>query len=94
MPKRSFKKQWLLDNVLDDEGEGVENLEEIVGPKHRWYEEMTTIFSFEGKFYAVKWNRGLTEEQENEYLEHEPEDVELPEMAQVEVTVLKWKPVP
>ena len=35
----------------------------------RWTEDMTTIFKVLGRFFAIDWQRGLTEFQENFYNE-------------------------
>lgn len=44
-------------------------VEEIEGDDHRWQKEMQTIIDVDGQLYAIDWMRGLTECQENEYLE-------------------------
>ena len=44
-------------------------IEEIEGDDHRWQKEMQTIIDVDGQLYAIDWMRGLTECQENEYLE-------------------------
>ena len=44
-------------------------VDEIEGDDHRWQKEMQTIIDVDGQLYAVDWMRGLTERQENEYLE-------------------------
>lgn len=94
MATRVFKKQWLLENVFEDEGEGVDTVADIDGGRHRWHTVMLRIFSFEGKFYGVKWNLGATENQENEYLEDEEDDVELKEMVEAEKVVKFWVAAP
>lgn len=44
-------------------------IEEIEGDDHRWQKEMQTIIDIDGQLYAIDWMRGLTECQENEYLD-------------------------
>lgn len=94
-----FKKSWLQTNVFDTgddvpEPSGtVRIVTEVTGPKHRWYNEMTTVFEYKGKFYGCPWQQGLTEMQENEYLEYAKDDVEIPEYQEVEKVVKVWEPV-
>lgn len=42
------------------------------GPKHRWYEEATTILKCEetGRYWGYDWQEGLTEKQEHEFPDH------------------------
>lgn len=42
-------------------------IDEIEGETHRWYREVKTIIKIDSELYAIDWNRGLTELQENEY---------------------------
>lgn len=39
----------------------------IEGEEHRWTRDMTTIIEIDGELYAIEWDRGLTEYQENLY---------------------------
>lgn len=41
---------------------------EETGERHRWTETVHTVTRFNGKLYAVDWERGLTENNDNEYL--------------------------
>lgn len=43
--------------VLEEEGE-----------RHRWTQDVHTVTMWNGKLYAVDWGRGLTENNENEFL--------------------------
>lgn len=42
-------------------------IDEIEGETHRWYREVKTIIKIDSELYAIDWDRGLTELQENEY---------------------------
>ncbi len=44
-----------------------EPVSEEEGERHRWTEEVHTVTRLNGKLYAVDWERGLTENNENEY---------------------------
>lgn len=46
------------------------------GETHRWYQEVETIFKVKGRLFAVSWNRGLTEQQENDFDDSEVYEVE------------------
>lgn len=37
------------------------------GKTHRWYQEVETIFEVGDRLFAVSWDRGLTEMQEDEF---------------------------
>lgn len=41
---------------------------EETGKRHRWTEEVHTVTRLNGKLYAVDWERGLTENNDDEYL--------------------------
>lgn len=94
-----FKKSWLLTNVFDmgkdvPEPEGIVKIvTEVSGSRHRWYTGMTTVFEYQGKFYGCPWQKGHTEEQDNQYLESAQDTVELPEYRVVEKIVKVWEPV-
>jgi len=42
-------------------------VDENEGDTDRWSQFMETVFSFKGRYYALDWQRGLTEMQENYY---------------------------
>lgn len=44
-------------------------IEDREGEKHRWTQSMTTIFKIDEQYYALEWEQGLTEYQENEFWE-------------------------
>lgn len=67
----------------------IEIIEEQEGNNHRWQREMTTIFKFEDKFYALDWMQGLTECQENDYYK-QPYEVEKKEKT---IVVNEWSKV-
>lgn len=50
-------------------------VDEIEGVEHRWYREITTIIERNNRYFAIEWNRGLTECQEHEF-PNQPYEVE------------------
>ena len=46
------------------------------GKTHRLYREVETICEVEGRLFAVNWNEGLTEQQENDFDDAEVYEVE------------------
>ena len=69
---------------LDDEG--YEYVDQIDGSSGRWLQSMKTVFKYNGEYWAIDWLAGLTECQENEYL-NDPYRVEPKERV---VTVVDW----
>lgn len=57
-------KELVWDSLVD-EGAGA----------RRWSESMVSICEFEGKFYSIEWERGLTECQENEFYAQDAPEV-------------------
>ena len=55
------------------------------GKTHRWYQEVETIFEVEGRLFAVSWDRGLTEQQENDF-----DDAEVYEVEKKEKITFEW----
>lgn len=46
---------------------GEYEVESEEGEEYRWTRAITTIVKLKDKHFAIQWNRGLTENQENEY---------------------------
>ena len=64
-----------LVNIVYGEFEGVEIIDFITGENNRWTRSVTTIFKYKGKLYALDWEQGLTEYQDNEFY-YQPYEVE------------------
>ena len=47
--------------------DGAEIVDRIEGECDRWTQNITTIFKYENKLYALDWYRALTEYQEDEF---------------------------
>lgn len=45
---------------------------EITRGESRWYKNVTALFEYQGKYYGLSYDRGLTECQENEYWKQVP----------------------
>lgn len=65
---------WSFDQVYEEEGED-----------RRWSKSMLTVVNIDGELYAIEWEKGLTENQENSFWE-QPYPVELKEE---EITITK-----
>jgi len=63
------------------------DVETFHGENRRWSRSNSTVVEYEGKFYELYWEEGLTEGQENEF-----EAQDAPEVKQVTETlaVTKW----
>lgn len=48
----------------------------VEGNTRRWVQEVETIFEVDGRLFAVGWDRGLTEYQENDFDDAEVYEVE------------------
>lgn len=55
------------------------------GETHRWYREVETIFEVGNRLFAVSWDRGLTEQQENDF-----DDAEVYEVEKKEKVIFEW----
>lgn len=49
-------------------------IKQFKGENRRWSQSIQSIVEFDGKFYAIDWERGLTENQEN-YFGDQPYEV-------------------
>ncbi len=63
------------------------DVETIEGESRRWSRTNQTIIEYNGKFYSLYWEEGLTENQDNEF-----EEQDAPEVKQIEETkiVVSW----
>lgn len=86
---KSFTEEELEDLAWCDVDADVEMITQEEGKQHRWTQDVSTIFEFEGKYYSLDWDRGLTENQENGFYT-QPYQVEK-EVKTIEVT--NWKAV-
>ena len=69
----NFTKDEIEMMAYEEFGNWVDTAE---GRTHRWYREVETIFEVEGRLFAVSWNEGLTEQQENDFDDSEVYEVE------------------
>lgn len=65
--------------------DGIE-VDEIKGDSYRWTQSVQTILDIDGELWAVDWERGLTECQENEFYD-QPYRVE---MREKQITVKEY----
>lgn len=79
-------KEFTVDELVQiayDDYDGVEIIDVIEGDSSRWTQHMTTIFKMNDKLYALEWERGLTEYQENEFYDQPYEVKETKKMVEV-----------
>lgn len=62
--KPNFTEDEIKDMAYEEFGNYVTTAE---GETHRWYQEVETIFEVGDRLFAVSWDRGLTEQQENDF---------------------------
>lgn len=84
--KRIFTEEEVKHLVWNEE------VERENGENRRWTRNVTSIVEVDGKFYALDWEEGLTEGQENLYFDQESDEVELVETTKT-ITVKEWVPV-
>ncbi|MHA1348053.1 MAG: hypothetical protein ACTSO3_16750 [Candidatus Heimdallarchaeaceae archaeon] len=65
------------------------DVETIKGEDRRWSRTNKTIVEVDGKHFALEWEQGLTESQENYYEDQEADEVSLVEY-EVTKTVSEW----
>lgn len=89
-----FNKQDLID-ICRDESEKYKVISEKTLDESRWHSTQQVIFQDPdtGKFFEAYYRRGLTEYQENEYYEGEPDLIDCPEMEQYEKTIIEWRKI-
>lgn len=69
----NFTEDEIKKMAYEEFGNWVDTAE---GRTHRWYRENETIFEVEGRLFAVNWNKGLTEQQEDDFDDSEVYEVE------------------
>lgn len=72
-------------------GEVGTEVDQIENDSGRWMTYMTTVFEVGGRYFAIDWDRGLTERQENEY-DSQPVEVKKHEYEKT-FTVTEWIPI-
>jgi len=72
---QDFTENELNDLVTEYEDITVDTIE---GGDRRWSRNMETILIIEGKYFSIQWEKGLTENQENEFYD-QPIEVSLHE---------------
>lgn len=80
--------QKLTESELSDMLWSLNRVSETEGDEGRWTRSMQTIFEINGRYFALDWDRGLTERQENEFW-NQPYEVEKKEYAKT-ITVTEW----
>ena len=79
-----FSKEFLQDD-------GGETIEDKITGKSRWSMHCRRVFKHEGKFYVTTYSVGLTEHQDEQPYEHEPDEIDCPEVFPVNKTVVVYE---
>lgn len=66
-------------------------VDEIKGSDRRWTRSIKTICQLGNRYFALEWEQGLTENQENQF-DNQPYEVELKEEV-ITKTIKKWNRV-
>jgi len=62
--KHEKLEEWEIENLV------IENkVDEEVNDKGRWEEYMFTVVQLDDKYFGIDWNRGLTENQEDSFMD-------------------------
>ncbi len=69
------KGEKFSERELDSLRWGLDEVETIYGENNRWSRSAKTIFDVQGRLFALDWEEGLTENQENEFF-NQPYEVE------------------
>lgn len=72
-------------------GEVGTEVDQIENGSGRWMTYMTTVFKIGGRYFAIDWDRGLTECQENEYW-NQPVEVTKRQYEKT-IVVTEWIPI-
>lgn len=79
-----FTKTELKDIVFEDTK--VKHIENISRGNRRWTESISTIVKADDRYFSIDWERGLTELQENYFLEQPYEVIKTEKV----ITVTEW----
>lgn len=72
-------------------GEVGTEVDQIENDSGRWTTRMATVFELGGRYFAIDWDRGLTECQENEYW-NQPVEVTKRQYEKT-IVVTEWVPI-
>ena len=73
--ERFDKGEKFSESELDSLRWELDEVETIYGENNRWSRSAQTIFDVQGRLFALDWEEGLTENQENEFF-NQPYEVE------------------
>ena len=64
------------------------NIHEEIDDRGRWEDYMFTVVEVEGRYFGINWNRGLTEQQEDSFMD-QPYEVKKKTITKT-ITVDEW----
>lgn len=79
-----FSKRYLRERIDDAVSD------RVVG-RSRWEETHEMVFDHEEQYYIVRYTRGLTELQDTQPFQYDPEHIDCAEAEEVEVVSKVWR---
>lgn len=88
---KCLTEEEVKDIVVSEVGiDGLVIVEENERDTARWTQDIQTILSYKGHFYALTWQRGLTEMQENYY---DPQIAKEVKEVKKTIVVTEWRDI-
>lgn len=81
----------LLDLLDCNENNGMKLIENVFTGKSRWQDHYRMVFSFKDKFYATRYSKGSTENQDCRPFELEGDAIECVEVKPVNKTITVYE---
>jgi hypothetical protein len=81
-----FTKEFLLDKLWSGD-----YVEKTLDGHSRWSVDYSMIFEHEGRFYRSDYSQGATESQDESPYEYDPNELECPEMVEIEKIIKVWE---
>ena len=90
---KEFPKEFMKNLAYDEQDETVKVLKREQVDSRRWMANYEVVFEFEGFLYMSNYDMGLTENQENEPYEYDPDMIECTLVEAYEKTITYYKPI-
>ena len=88
--RQELTSEEIKNLVYGDYEEPIEYIEELEGDDRRWSRTNTVIFKIDDRYFAIKYEHGLTECQENQYYSQIAEEVKVVEK---QITVRQYETI-
>ncbi len=95
MPTRTYNKEDLRELLFGDEHKGLTLLSDEQTGTGRWSSYHTLVFmdSADNTLWRVQYSQGLTESQDEQPFEYDPDEVSCDQVEPYEVTITKYRKV-